>query len=66
MTEITEYIAVFFRGSYLGKSHCVEKVLSGIPKGTKYMPLPCQFFLCDYLYPYVVIAFDNISTACTE
>jgi len=28
-----------FSESYLGKSHCVEKVLSGMPKGTKYMPV---------------------------
>ena len=48
MTEITDQNTIFFfRKSYLGKSHCVENVLQEIPKGTKYMPLACNIFLCN-------------------
>jgi len=42
------------------------KILSGIPKSTKYMPLPSEFFLCNLLNPYVVIVCGKISTACTK
>ena len=45
----------------------MEKVLSEIPKGTKYMPLPSEFFDCDSLNLCVVktCLIKRISTACT-
>jgi len=39
MTEITGSARYHFRESYLGKSHCVEKVLPKIPKCRHHGPV---------------------------
>ena len=40
---------IFLEKAIWGKSQWLEKVLSEISQGTKYLYLPCKFFRCDFV-----------------